>query len=96
MTRVVVVDDDLALGRVIRISLQLEGFEVEYFSSPFEGLDTVANGNPPDALVLDLNMPGMDGRTFFKEARRSGFENPVLILSAFAAEQACQDLGASD
>ena len=96
MARVLVVDDDRALARVVGLSLQLEGLEVDCCTSPFDALASVANGGRPDVLVLDLNMPGMDGWTFYREARRAGYENPVLILSAYTAEQACRELGADD
>jgi DNA-binding response OmpR family regulator len=47
-----------------------------------------------DAIVLDLRMPGMDGRALFREVRARGNKAPVLIASAYGARQAQQELGA--
>ena len=91
-----VVDDDPALAKLVSLTLSLEGFEVQAFTSSLEALATLAKDLPaqPSAIVLDLNMPEMDGREFYRSARESGYENPVLILSAFGAQQAQQELGA--
>ena len=48
----------------------------------------------PDLVILDLQMPVMDGRTFYREFRQKGFRSPVVILSAYNAEGARQELGA--
>jgi DNA-binding response OmpR family regulator len=46
------------------------------------------------AIVLDLSMPGMDGRDFYRRARNAGFRGPIVIISAFGSEDAKQELGA--
>ena len=91
-----VVDDDPALAKLVDLTLRLEGFEVQAFTSSLEALATLAKALPaqPSAIVLDLNMAEMDGREFYRAARESGYKNPVLILSAYGAEQAQQELGA--
>ena len=94
MDKVLVVDDDVAILRVIAMTLQVEGFEVDPFSSPIEALAAISDGHHPDALVLDLNMPQMNGRELYAEARRCGFDKPVLILSAYGADKAASELGA--
>ncbi len=47
-----------------------------------------------DVIVLDLQMPKMDGRTFFRTLRVRGDRTPVIILSAFGAEEARVELQA--
>jgi DNA-binding response OmpR family regulator len=47
-------------------------------------------------MILDLEMPNMDGWTTFREARREGYEGPVVILSAFGAKAAARQLRADD
>lgn len=94
MVTVLVVDDDVAILRVIAMTLQVDGFEVDSFSSPIEALEALSDGHHPDALVLDLNMPRMDGRELYAEARRCGYDRPVLILSAYGADSAARELGA--
>jgi DNA-binding response OmpR family regulator len=90
------VDDDPALWPLIALSLRTIGFRVAAFESPFAALREIADpGEPnPIALILDLNMPEMDGRLFYQKAREAGLTRPVLILSAYGAQAACAELGA--
>jgi CheY-like chemotaxis protein len=90
------VDDDPALLRLIALSLRSEGFRVAAFESPLEALREIADPSEPNpiALILDLNMPEMDGRMFFQKAREAGLESPVMILSAYGAQAAREELGA--
>ena len=91
-----VVDDDPAIGRLSRMILQSEGFKVEAFTSPLEAFANLADRSLPDpaAIILDLNMPDMDGWEFYRRAREVGCDSPVLILSAFGAKAAKSELGA--
>ena len=91
--RILVLDDDPSLLRAIRLTLVLEGFEVETAVDGVLGLELLAN-NDFSLIVLDLQMPRMNGRTFFQELRGLGYEMPVLILSAYGAEVAREELGA--
>ena len=91
-----VIDDDPALLRVTRVVLEKEGFEVRPFSSAGEALDNLADPNyaNPAAILLDLNMPDMNGREFYRRAREIGYTDPMLILSAYGAHAAQAELGA--
>jgi DNA-binding response OmpR family regulator len=91
--RILVLDDDRSLLRAIRLSLLIEDFEVETGTDGVAGLDLVA-ASDYDLVVLDLQMPRMDGRTFFRELRGRGYGMPVLILSAFGADEARDELKA--
>jgi DNA-binding response OmpR family regulator len=93
---VFVVDDDEALGRLSRIILQVEGLEVEAFTSSVEALEKLADSSYPNpaAIVLDLNMPDLNGRDFYRQAREVGYTGPVLIASAYGAKAAQRELGA--
>jgi DNA-binding response OmpR family regulator len=95
-SHVFVVDDDPALGRLSKIALQSEGFEVSAFTSASDALGKLADASYPNpqAIVLDLNMPDMDGREFYRRAREVGYTSPVLILSAYGAYAAQEELGA--
>jgi DNA-binding response OmpR family regulator len=91
--RVLIVDDDRNLTRLLTTVLQLGGFGV--LTAPdgeaaLQLLDTEA----VDLIVLDLLMPRMDGRAFYRELRSRGDPTPVLIASAFGARAAQQELGA--
>lgn len=90
---VLVMDDDPALLRVVRLVLSSDGFSVDTAADGIAGLERF-EAQPPAAIVLDLQMPRMDGRAFFRELRSRGHKTPVLILSAYGAEEACRELGA--
>jgi DNA-binding response OmpR family regulator len=93
VSKVLVLDDDNALQRLLRLTLTSEGFEVITASNGLEGLEKV-DREPPDVILLDLEMPVMDGRTFFRELRKQGNNTPVLILSAYGARDAQRELHA--
>jgi DNA-binding response OmpR family regulator len=90
------VDDEPSLLRLIALSLKTAGFNVAAFQSAADALCEIADPAAPNpvAVILDLNMPEMDGRQFYHAARAAGLTSPVLILSAYGAEQARAQLGA--
>src|SRR5437870_2195447 len=89
---VLIVDDDAALGRLVRMTL-LNGYEVQTASNGLDALQQVDNLRP-DVVVLDLEMPVMDGRALYRELRARGHHMPVLVLSAFGARSGQLQLGA--
>ena len=93
MADILVIDDDPAVIRLVSLILTAEGHRVRPADSGTKGLDLLKD-QTPELIVLDLQMPVMDGRAFYREARSSGYAGPVLILSAFGASQARQELGA--
>jgi two-component system response regulator MprA len=93
VTHVLVVDDDAAVLRILRVALQEDGFTVATASNGIEALGQLGEDGP-DAVILDLEMPMMDGRTFFREMRTRGFRIPVLILSAYDPRRAQRELQA--
>jgi DNA-binding response OmpR family regulator len=95
-SHIFVVDDDPAMGRLTTLALKSEGYDVAAFTSPKEALAEVIDpGAPnPSMVILDLAMPEMDGREFYRRARAAGLKAPVLILSAYGAADAKLELGA--
>jgi DNA-binding response OmpR family regulator len=94
MPRILVVDDDKAMLRMIRLTLVTEGYGVTTAADGVEGL--AALGSDTFALVvLDLQMPIMDGRAMFAEMQRLGIGIPVVLVSAYGAEAARQELRAA-
>lgn len=91
---VLVIDDDEALLRMLRLSLASAGVRVETASNGEIGLERLENGTF-DVILLDLQMPRMDGRTFFREMRNRGYAAPVVIVSAYGAEEAKRELRAA-
>lgn len=93
MAHVLVVDDDPIVRRLVRATLADEGYEVAVASDGEEAL-RLASEDHPDVIVLDLEMPKLDGRAAFRELRTRGVRAPVLILSANGAHSARQELAA--
>jgi DNA-binding response OmpR family regulator len=80
LTRILVVDDDPEIVSVIRRGLTYEGYTVETAADGVEALEKVAD-TQPDAVVLDVMMPGLDGTEVARRLRHSG-NIPVLMLTA--------------
>jgi len=79
--RVLVVDDDAAIRRSLVRGLRLRGFTVTEADDGATALDTLGR-TPPDILVLDISMPGVDGIEVCRTLRADGSDLPVLVLSA--------------
>ena len=90
---VLIVDDDRNLALFLSTVLTLDGHEVVTATDGQAALDLLVE-RAVDVIVLDLRMPRMDGRTFFRELRSRGDKTPVLIASAFGAHDAQRELGA--
>jgi CheY-like chemotaxis protein len=92
--RVLVVDDDEALLRMLRLTLSTAGCVVTTASDGIDGLDKLQAAQF-DVIVLDLQMPRMDGRSFYRELRDRGHDPEVVLLSAYGAREAGRELGAA-
>jgi DNA-binding NtrC family response regulator len=79
--KVLVVDDDAAVGMVLVGLLSQEGIEGRHVTSAKEALAVFA-AEPFDAVLTDLRMPGMDGMALLKELKRRAEEVPVIMLTA--------------
>jgi two-component system response regulator MprA len=79
--RVLIVDDDRALRDALRRALVLGGYETVPAESGEAALAQVANG-APDAVVLDIGLPDIDGLEVCRRLRGSGNRVPVLMLTA--------------
>jgi len=91
---VLVVDDEPPILRLMSVVLESEGFDVIATQDSQRALSLLNENTIPDLVVLDLNMPGIDGRSFFRTARQMGFSGPIVICSAYGAEAAQRELGA--
>jgi two-component system, OmpR family, response regulator len=79
-SRVLVVDDDSDVVQLLAVSLKFVGFDVDTAADGPEAL-TRARGGHPDAVLLELTMPGMDGFTVLSRLRAAGVEAPVLFVT---------------
>jgi two-component system response regulator MprA len=78
---VLVLDDDRAFLDMLRAALVEEGHAVVTATDGNAGLD-LAHRSPPDVILLDVRMPGMDGPAFARAyARRPGPHAPIVVLS---------------
>ncbi|MBP3088602.1 response regulator transcription factor [Corynebacterium sp. sy017] len=80
-TRVLVVDDEPNIVELLTVSLRFQGFEVATANSGTQALE-VAQTFQPDAFILDVMMPGMDGFELLPKLRAQGLDGPVLYLTA--------------
>jgi two-component system response regulator MprA len=80
MTTILVVDDDPKIASVVRRGLRFEGFDVRTAVDGNEALRT-ARDDPPDLVILDLMLPGIDGLEVCRRLRR-GTNTPILMLTA--------------
>ncbi len=83
--RILLVEDNEELAAGIRHNLELEGYLVEWRADGPSGLEA-ARAEPPDLLVLDVMLPGLDGFQILRALRDEGFDRPVLILTARGEE----------
>lgn len=79
--RVLLVEDEPTLRRVIARNLSSRGLEVQEAGTTHEALE-VATTSHPDLLLLDINLPDRTGWGVLRELRRRGREVPTIILSA--------------
>jgi two-component system response regulator MprA len=78
---VLVADDDRAVREALERALQLNGFDVALAADGNEAL-TATDERTPDALILDVMMPGYDGLDVTRRLRRQGNRIPILLLTA--------------
>ncbi|PXY30884.1 response regulator transcription factor [Prauserella muralis] len=79
--RILVVDDDRAVRESLRRSLEFNGYRVEVASDGAQALEKVA-ADRPDAMVLDVMMPRLDGLEVARRLRSTGDDLPILVLTA--------------
>lgn len=84
MSRILVIDDEAALGENISRMLRLPGVSVSVFVDPVKGL-TEAVTNPPDLVFLDVRMPGMSGEEVFARLHQAHPALPIVFLTAFGS-----------
>jgi two-component system, OmpR family, KDP operon response regulator KdpE len=95
--RILVIDDEPAIRRLLKTSLTAENYDVVEAATGAEGW-TVFGQAKPDAVLLDLGLPDMDGRELIRRIRGTGL-TPIVVLSIRSDEHGkveALDLGADD
>jgi two-component system response regulator MprA len=80
--KILVVDDERAVRESLRRALELEGYEIELAEDGRQALERLAREDQPDAVILDVLMPGVDGLEVCRTLRSQGSRLPVLMLTA--------------
>ncbi|WP_438871253.1 response regulator transcription factor [Rhodococcus pyridinivorans] len=96
--RILVVDDDRAVRESLRRSLSFNGYTVDLATDGQDALEQVATSRP-DAMVLDVMMPRVDGLEVCRRLRSTGDDLPILVLTArdsVSERVAGLDAGADD
>jgi two-component system, OmpR family, KDP operon response regulator KdpE len=96
--RVLVVDDEPPIRRFLRTSLKAQGYDVTEAEDGAKAFDEIRR-RPPDLLILDLGLPGIDGLEVIRRLRGGGTTTPIIVLSSRmdeAGKVEALDLGADD
>jgi len=84
--KILLVDDEADFLEMIKIRLQASDYDVVVARSGKEALLKIKS-EKPDAILLDILMPGLDGLTTLKKIRRQNKDLPVFIITAFSTEE---------
>lgn len=82
--KLLLVEDDAAMAQALQLALERRGFEVSHVANGSEALQCLRH-DPPDAALLDLTLPGMDGLQVLHKAHTEGIDVPILVLTARGA-----------
>ena len=97
--RILVIDDEENIRRVVRLSLEAASYEVGEASDALRGVEAFGDGSSWDAVLLDQRMPGMDGLETLREIRERDPNARVIMATAYASIELAVDamkLGATD
>ena len=94
---VLIIDDDPGVRKALRRILTGSGYEVEEAGDAFQALEAL-DANPPDAALLDIKMPGMDGIGLMDNLKSRQLEIPIVVLTGHGDEftsSQCLEAGAA-
>lgn len=89
--RILIVDDDRLVLATLQAGLTRAGYDVQAVSNGHDALAACHHDTKPDLIVLDYNMPGLNGLEVTRKLRDQGMELPILILSACDEKQLVQE-----
>jgi len=85
MTKILVIDDDIAINELIKVNLELQGYEIKQAYNGTEGF-ALAKQEAPSLIILDVMMPEVDGYTVAQRIRQCTeiSETPIIMLTALS------------
>ncbi len=78
--RIMIIDDDPNIGQLIKLYLEKEGYTTEHYTDGLSGLEAFRK-NPPNLMILDIMLPGMDGWDVCRNVRKIS-QIPIIMLTA--------------
>ena len=97
--RILVIDDEANIRRVMRLTLETAGYEVGEAEDGLRGLEAFGDGSAWDAVLLDQRMPGMDGLETLRRMKERRSDVRAIMVTAYASVELAVDamkLGATD
>lgn len=82
VSRILVVDDEESISKLVEYNLQQAGFEVSTADSGTRAMEILATPPRPDLIVLDLMLPGIGGMELCQRLRKDGVTTPIIMLTA--------------
>ena len=84
--RILAIDDDLNIRRLLKLRLELKGYSVELAESGVDVIERLEelSADRPDLVICDVYMPGMDGYSVCRQLRKAGWTMPFLFLTSKA------------
>lgn len=99
MNKVLIIDDEGNIRRMMRLTLEAAGYEVGEAGNGPQGLEVYGDGSGWDVVLLDQRMPGMDGLETLRQLQQRGGAARVIMVTAYASVELAVDamkLGARD
>lgn len=93
MTKIAIIEDDLVISQMYRMKFEADGFEVQLANDGEKGVALVKSFKP-DIVLLDLQMPNLDGTGALRQIRENswGKDVPVIILTNLGKEEAPKEI----
>lgn len=92
MARILVVDDTKNIRKMVELTLKQSGHEVETAVDGQEGLDKFGDGSTWDLVLVDQQMPKMEGRELVREARKRDSSTRLVMMTAFATNELASEI----